>query len=180
MHLQGIRQVGSKLLTIVMEGRVDIDVCGVPQSPQLPLRSRRHFPVAAQHRYKARPAVFEVYTANEIRTLRVTVAHADGGYASKQIQVSFPVHIPQPLHVALVDEYWFLIVGNSHGHGEAVLLADLQHSLFGHSLDKDSTQDEKRERWTDEQIDLTLNSSGLKSHGGISGIAMVVVLNADF
>lgn len=45
-YLQGIWQVGSKLLTILMEGRVDVDACCVPQSLQLPLCSRRHFPVA--------------------------------------------------------------------------------------------------------------------------------------
>lgn len=113
----------------------------------------------------------------------MTVAHADCNHTGKQIQVSFPVHVPQPLHVSLVDEYRFLIVGNSHGHGEAILLSDLQHSLFGHSLDKDDTQDEKTARRMEERMDrliFTLNSSGLKSHGGISGMSVVDVLKADF
>lgn len=123
-----------------------------------------------------------MYTVTEMqaRTLRVTVAHADGSHTSKKIQVPLPVHVPQPLHVTLVDEHWFLIEGNFHGHGEAILLADLHHSLFGQSLDNDSTQDENRDGWTGGQIDFTLNSSGLKSHRGISGMSWVDVLRADF
>lgn len=82
--------------------------------------------------------------------------------------------------MTLVDEHWFLVEGNSHGHGEAILLADLQHSLFGHSLDNSTTQDENGDGWTGGQTDFTLNSSGLKSHGGISGMSWVDVLRADF
>lgn len=118
-------------------------------------------------------------TAMQLRTLRVTVAHADGSHTGKQVQVSLPVHVPQPLHVTLVDEYRFLIVGDSHGHGEAILLSDLQHSLFGHSLDREDTQDGKTATRMGRQI-FTLNSSGLKSHGGISGMSVVGVLKADF
>lgn len=113
----------------------------------------------------------------------MTVAHADGRHTGKQVQVSFPVHVPQPLHVTLVDENRFLVVGNSHGHGEAVLLSDLQHSLFGHSLDKVNTRDEKTATRMEGRMDrliFTLNSSGLKSHGGISGMPVVDVLKADF
>ena len=72
------------------------------------------------------------------RSLRVAVAHTHSSHTSKQIQISPPVHIPQPLHVTLVDEHWFLIVGNLHGHGVAILSADLHHPLFGHTLDRDN------------------------------------------
>lgn len=68
------------------------------------------------------------------RTLRVTVAHADGSHTSKQVQVSPAVHVPQPLHVSLVDEQWSLVVGDFHSHGVTVLPANLHHALFGHSL----------------------------------------------
>ncbi len=67
-------------------------------------------------------------------TLRVAVAHTDSSHTSKQIQISSPVHVPQPLHVSLVDEHWFFIVGNLHGHGVANMFADLHHPLFGHTL----------------------------------------------
>ncbi len=73
----------------------------------------------------------------EKRTLRVAVAHTDSSHTSKQIQISSPVHVPQPLHVSLVDEHWFFIVGNLHGHGVANMFADLHHPLFGHTLDRD-------------------------------------------
>lgn len=113
----------------------------------------------------------------------MTVAHADGSHTGKQIQVSPPVHVPQPLHVTLVDEYRFLVVGNAHGHGEAVLLSDFQHSLFGHSLDKDDTQDRRTATQMEaprHRLIFTLNSSGLKSHRGISGRSGVDVLKANF
>lgn len=113
----------------------------------------------------------------------MTVAHADCSHTAKQVQISFTVHVPQPLHVTLVDEYRFLIVGNSRGHGEAVLPSDRQHLLFGHSLDKDDTQDEKTATRMEGRMDrpaFTLYSSGLKSHGGISGMSAVDVSKADF
>lgn len=68
--------------------------------------------------------------------LRVAVAHADSRHTGEQIQISPPVHIPQPLHVSLVDEHWFLIVGDLHGHRVAILSADLHHPLLGHTLDR--------------------------------------------
>lgn len=107
------------------------------------------------------------------------MAHADGSHTGKQIQVSLAVHVPQPLHVALVDEQRFLVVGDSHGHGEAILLSDRQHSLFGHSLDKGDTQVGKTATRVDGLV-FTLNSSGLKSHGGISGMSAVDIWEADF
>lgn len=66
----------------------------------------------------------------------MAVSQTDSRYTSKQIQISFPVHIPQPLHVSLVEEHWFLIIGNLHGHRVAVLPADRHHPLFGHTLNK--------------------------------------------
>lgn len=156
-YFQGIWQVGSQLLTILVERRVDIDVRSVPQSLQLPLCGRRRSPVVPNTHMcsQSEHPGLRTLTAAQLRTLRVTVAHADRGHTGKQIQVSFPVHVPQPLHVTLVDEYRVLVVGHFHGHGEAIPLSDLQHSLFGHSLDKDDTRDEKRqpprwkEGWTD-------------------------------
>lgn len=64
----------------------------------------------------------------------MAVAHTDSSHTSKEIQISSPVHIPQPLHVSLVDEHWFLIVSNLHGHRVAILPADLHHLFFGHTL----------------------------------------------
>lgn len=68
------------------------------------------------------------------RTLRVAVAHADGSHTGKQVQVAPAVHVPQPLHVTLVDEHRLLVVGDFHGHGVTVLPTDLHHPLLGHSL----------------------------------------------
>lgn len=142
-YLQGIWQVGRQLLTILMERRVDVDVRSVPQSLQLPLRSRRHFPVVPNANTGSQREPPGRQT--QLRTLRVTVAHADGGHTGKQIQVSFPINVPQPLHVTLVDECRFLVVGHPRGHGEAIPLSDRQHSLFRHSLDKGDTRDGKKD-----------------------------------
>lgn len=76
----------------------------------------------------------------------MAVAHTDSSHASKQIQISPPVHIPQPLHVSLVDEHWFLIVGNLHGHRVTILPADLHHPLFGHTLDKSKYRESQQAR----------------------------------
>lgn len=108
----------------------------------------------------------------------MAVAHADGCHAGKQVQVAVAVHVPQPLHVALVDGHRPLVVGDSGGHGEAVLLSDLQHSLSGHSLDTDRMN--RRMEGRLDGLVFTLNSSGLKSHGGISGTSAVDDLKADF
>ena len=67
-------------------------------------------------------------------SLRVAVADADSRHASKQIQVSPPVHVPQPLVVPVVDVNRSLVVGDAHGHGVAILLADLHHPFFGQTL----------------------------------------------
>lgn len=158
-----------------MEGGVDVDVGGVPQPPQLPLRSRRHRP-ATQIDKSDRPP-----RARGPGSLRVTVAHADGGHAGKQVQVALAVHVPQPLHVALVDENRLLVVGHPHGHGEAVPLADLQDSLFGHSLDNGRMKRRPpHPHGGKDGLVFTLNSSGLKSHGGISGTSVVEDLKAEF
>lgn len=73
-------------------------------------------------------------TAKEEGALRVAVADTDSRHASKQIQVSPPVHVPQPLLVSVVDVNRSLIVGDVHGHGVAMLLADLHHPFFGQTL----------------------------------------------
>lgn len=70
------------------------------------------------------------------RALRVAVSHADGGHAGKQVQVSPAVHVPQPLHMSLMDEDRPLVEGDLHGHGVAVLPADLHHPLLRHALDR--------------------------------------------
>lgn len=64
----------------------------------------------------------------------MAVTHTDSCHARKQVQVSLPINIPQPLHVALVNEHRVFVGGSFHYHGVAVLSADLQHSLFRHTL----------------------------------------------
>ncbi|KAG7241105.1 hypothetical protein INR49_025848 [Caranx melampygus] len=46
------------------------------------------------------------------KSLRMAVAYTNSSHTGKQIQVSSPIHIPQPLHETLVEEHWFLIVGH--------------------------------------------------------------------
>ena len=75
----------------------------------------------------------------------MAVAHADCCHAGKKIQIPLPVHVPQPLHVSLVEKHWLLIGGNLHDHGVAVLCADLHHPLFGHTLNRDKIQTGEKE-----------------------------------
>ena len=75
----------------------------------------------------------------------MAVANADCCHTGKKIQIALPVHVPQPLHVSLVDKHWLLIGGNLHGHGVAVLSADLHHPLFGHTLNRDKIQTGEKE-----------------------------------
>ena len=64
----------------------------------------------------------------------MAVAHGDSCYTGKQVQITPPIHIPQPLHVSLMEEHWSLEVRNLHGYGVAVVPANLHHTLFGHTL----------------------------------------------
>lgn len=117
-----------------MERRINIDVSGMPQSLQLLLCGRCHFPVPTNVRNQIK-TMWVTIKHELVRTLRVAVAHTDSSHASKQIQITPPIHIPQPLHVSLVDKHWLLIIGDLHGHGVAVLPADLHHPLFWHTLE---------------------------------------------
>lgn len=123
-----------------MERRVNIDVGGVPQPPQLLLCGSSHFPVVADHSSQLLPSQTWIkqscatWQSRKRRTLRVAVAHTDSSHTGKQVQIPPAIHVPQPLHVSLVDEYWLLVVGDFHGHRATVLPTDLHHPLLGHSL----------------------------------------------
>lgn len=115
----------------------------------------------------------------------MAVTHTDSCHARKQVQVSLPINIPQPLHVALVNEHRVFVGGSFHYHGVAVLSADLQHSLFRHTLNNTCQTGKVSlchqcvcvgggHTHTCDVLNqcyrATLYSSGLKLHGGMSGM----------
>lgn len=119
----------------------------------------------------------------------MAVAHADRSHTGKQVQISSAVHVPQPLHVSLVDEHRLLVVGDFHGHGVTVLPADLHHPLLGHSLTTTMNRGNNKMKIMFSSLyfkrqcksrELTLYSSGVKLHGGISGMSPEGDLNATF
>ena len=71
---------------------------------------------------------------NSKQLLRVTVTDTDCGHSGKEVQVTPSIHIPQPLHVALMDKYWLFVRRHLHGHGVAVVFPDMQHLLGRHAL----------------------------------------------
>ena len=74
----------------------------------------------------------------------MAVSYTDGRHSCKEVQVALAVHVPQPLHVALVDEHRALVGGHLHGHGVTVELADLYHALLGHALQRERERERER------------------------------------
>lgn len=64
----------------------------------------------------------------------MAVSQADSGDPRKHVEITWPIHIPQPLHETLMDKKWLLVVRHLHRHGITVQLPDLQHPLLTHTL----------------------------------------------
>lgn len=64
----------------------------------------------------------------------MTVADANCYNSPKQIQVSLPTGIPQPLHMPLNDHDWVLVVGQKPR--SQVSLSNLHGLIIGNALQK--------------------------------------------
>ena len=64
--------------------------------------------------------------------LRVAVTHADRDDAGKHVQVTGSLVIVQPLHVALMNQQWLLVV--SQVAGRHMTLPRLQNGLVARTL----------------------------------------------